>query len=208
MEISVKFIFPLFVLHLVRGLPNVYQYEVEKAKELAHFFEAGYKDFQLEEQRLVKLYGFSWKDCSTSPPIVNIKSLSVSPDPLAFPGTLTIQTDFALKKNIVAPLKAELKIEKKVAGIYIEVPCIDSFGSCTYEDICQYLAVIKDQCPDPVKKAGIDCSCPIKQGSYSLPKTDFDLTASIIPSGDYHVIANLTESGAEAGCLDLYISVA
>jgi hypothetical protein len=39
-----------------------------------------------------------------------------------------------------------------------------------------------------------------------LPKTEFDIVASVIPTGDYHVRANVTYTGKEAACLDLMLS--
>lgn len=46
------------------------------------------------------------------------------------------------------------------------------------------------------------------QNSYNLGKTEFDVSASVIPGGDYHIIADITMNGAQATCIDMYISVA
>ena len=47
----------------------------------------------------------------------------------------------------------------------------------------------------------------IFQNSYSLPKTEFDIVASIIPTGGYHIIGNATMNGMEAACLDIMFTV-
>lgn len=44
------------------------------------------------------------------------------------------------------------------------------------------------------------------QNSYSLPKTEFDIDASVIPAGDYDVRANVTYMGKEGACLELTLS--
>lgn len=48
----------------------------------------------------------------------------------------------------------------------------------------------------------------VLQNNYSLPKTSFNIQASIIPEGDYHVVANISMNGAEVVCLDIYVSIA
>ena len=51
-------------------------------------------------------------------------------------------------------------IEKEVLGEWIKIPCVDSVGSCSYQDICAFLEEVT--CPDPLVKAGIPCKCPFK----------------------------------------------
>jgi len=55
-----------------------------------------------------------------------------------------------------------VKLYRKTFGVYIEIPCIDGFGSCTYDDLCAMLAPVQSQCPNPVLKIGINCACPFK----------------------------------------------
>ncbi|XP_053399427.1 ganglioside GM2 activator-like [Mercenaria mercenaria] len=190
----------------VEALPNVFQYEIAKAQSFVHTFEMPRKEnYPSEGQR--KLGPAKWEDCSSTAPLVNIKSLSITPDPLHFPGPLDVATEFTIKENLLAPLKVDLLIKKKILGTYIEIPCIDNFGSCKYDDICQVLSQVGDQCPDPLKKIGIKCSCPFGKGTYNLPKTEFDLTADVIPSGEYEIQANVTMQGAEVVCLKLFLIV-
>ena len=58
-------------------------------------------------------------------------------------------------------------MKKKVLGVFITIPCIDGFGSCTYDDICQILSGAAVQCPSQLVKIGIDCLCPILKVSHS-----------------------------------------
>jgi len=52
----------------------------------------------------------------------------------------------------------ELTVQVKVGFIWINIPCRDNLGSCTYNNICAKLAKI--DCPDLLKKYGIPCHCP------------------------------------------------
>ena len=52
-----------------------------------------------------RLKAFSWKDCGTEASMIAIKALSISPDPLSFPGPLDIATNFNIKKTVASPLK-------------------------------------------------------------------------------------------------------
>lgn len=53
-------------------------------------------------------------------------------------------------------------MEYRVAGKYIKLPCVDQFGSCTYEDLCTILAKITD-CPKFIVDLGSNCHCPLKK---------------------------------------------
>ncbi|WAR00002.1 SAP3-like protein [Mya arenaria] len=189
----------------VKASKNVFQYEMEKADDSIDIYRHKSSSFP-EQQRVPKLTSFVWKDCGGKSALVNIKSLSISPDPLSFPGTLNVAADFLVKKALVKPLKADLTLYRKVLGRYIRLPCIDDFGSCTYDDVCSLLQQVQ-QCPKPLTDLGLNCQCPIKAKGYSLQKTGFDIGASIIPEGDYRVLANVTLNGAEATCLDLTLSI-
>ena len=58
-------------------------------------------------------------------------------------------------------LQATLDISKKVAGVWIKLPCVDNFGSCKYDDLCDLLSQVGD-CPDPIVTSGLGCQCPFK----------------------------------------------
>ena len=45
--------------------------------------------------------------------MVNINSLVVSPDPLAFPGPLDIAADFKIKSPLNQPLKVRVSLSEK-----------------------------------------------------------------------------------------------
>ncbi len=61
--------------------------------------------------------------------VINVHSLTVSPDPVTVPGSLNVSADVSIMQDIVAPSSVELKVYKKLFGVFIEVPCIDNIGS-------------------------------------------------------------------------------
>jgi ganglioside GM2 activator len=98
-------------------------------------------------------------------------------------------------------------MEKKVAGFYIKVPCIDNVGSCTYGDLCKDWA---DVCPKYFSKYGIPCACPIPANTYTVPDIEFDITGKLPPgaSGDLRVTANMNSpSAGHLGCLQVTINL-
>ncbi|XP_052077961.1 uncharacterized protein LOC127715881 [Mytilus californianus] len=166
-------------------------------------------EIQDEEAKIVQftmnnVESFTWKNCGGQG--AGFTDLSLTPDPLQFPGTIHISAKAYINTTVQAPLPATLLIEKEVAGKYIKIPCIDSFGSCTYDDVCELLDEIT--CPDPIVKAGIPCQCPFKPAQYTLPTADFDVDTSFFPSGGYHIKGSISMNGQMTGCLDIYATVA
>ncbi|XP_005110587.2 ganglioside GM2 activator [Aplysia californica] len=155
--------------------------------------------------RSSRVGAFKYTNCGDpNTDLANLKDLTLSPDPLTFPGPLNVQFDADIKSTVDAPLKGVVVIETKIGSTWLKIPCIGNIGSCTYDDICELLQGIT--CPQPFVSAGIPCQCPFSQGSYALPKTTFDIEAAIFPPGDYHATANLTYGGSRVACVDIYAS--
>lgn len=68
--------------------------------------------------------------CSTGGTTAAIKfnHIMVAPDPVVLPGNVTGAFNVTAHTDIVAPLKADVTLEKKVLG-WIKIPCIDNVGS-------------------------------------------------------------------------------
>lgn len=52
----------------------------------------------------IKVTEFSYKDCGGGNALINIQSVSVTPDPLVFPGPLNVATNFRINNNVGPPL--------------------------------------------------------------------------------------------------------
>lgn len=165
-------------------------------------------------RRLSKVGGFSWENCGEGKDPVVLQSLSVAPDPISIPGNLRISAAVNGNKAMASPLKTVLVVEKALGDLWIQLPCIDQLGSCTYDDICTILDTLippGTPCPEPLLTYGIPCHCPFKAGSYSLPASDFALPDVELPSwmtnGNYRVRAVVSSKGEELSCVKLGFSL-
>lgn len=148
--------------------------------------------------------GFSWSNCGSASDPVQLKNLTLSPDPIKLPGDVTASAGAEVGVDLDAPLAVTLKLKKKIFGVMVEIPCLDNIGSCDYDDICPMLQNIT--CPPELKKYGIPCHCPIHRGSYYLPATAIAvaLPPSVptwLESGDYEVEAHVSKDGKAVACI-------
>jgi len=152
------------------------------------------------------LKSFSWKACGPATDPVQVKTVDVAPDPIQLPGNLTV--GFTSTDTVVFPddIYISLTIEKKVAGFYIKIPCVDDYGSCKYTNLCP---TWKEVCPKYFEKFGFPCSCPAPAGNYSLPDTVFEITTKIpfIATGTFRVTADIGSSEYHLFCLQIVADV-
>jgi len=152
------------------------------------------------------LTSFSWSDCGSGSESIHVKSLSVSPDPIAIPGLLSLGFNITNAKDLSSPVSLSTIVKKKVFGVWIKIPCEDNVGSCDYDDAC---SVIPPTCPESFIKYKIPCKCPIKSGSFIMPLSPvINITGAGIPKwlegGSYEVKATLKDkSGTEVACVDV-----
>ncbi|KAM4747313.1 ganglioside GM2 activator [Rhinophrynus dorsalis] len=163
---------------------------------------------------LTKLNDFSWSNCDGGSLPGQIKSLSVRPDPITIPGTVTVSTVLSTTVPLESPLKISIIAEKELLGEWLKVPCVDNIGSCTYDHICDLLDDLippGQECPEPLRTYDLPCHCPIKAGSYSLPETDIEIPNIYLPSwltnGNYRVTGTLIKGDKEIGCAKLTFSM-
>ncbi|KAK3100360.1 hypothetical protein FSP39_018706 [Pinctada imbricata] len=151
-----------------------------------------------------RVKSFSWSKCGGS--LAEITDMAVTPDPIALPGTLHIQAKGNISAtSIDSPLPATLEIKKKAAGVWIKIPCVGDFGSCSYDDFCEILDSVGD-CPDPIVSSGLGCNCPFKKGTYNVPSVDIDIPYGF-PSGDYNITGTLHYQNQLAACLNLMLTI-
>ncbi|KAG8509303.1 Ganglioside GM2 activator [Galemys pyrenaicus] len=157
---------------------------------------------------------FTWDNCDDGKDPAVVTSMTMEPDPVAVPGNLTVSAEVKTSVPLSAPLKAELTLEKEVAGIWVRIPCVEQIGSCTYENICDMLDTLVPPghpCPEPLHTFGLPCHCPFRAGTYSLPRSDFTLPDLELPgwlsSGHYRVQGVLSSSDQRLGCLKVSVSL-
>jgi len=185
--------------------------------------QANFNHAQLQVQDLIRILtvpeemqnvqarnGFSWSNCGSPGDPVQLKNLTLSPDPIKLPGDVTASAGAEVGVDLDAPLAVSLKLKKKIFGVMVEIPCLDNIGSCDYDDICPLLQNIT--CPPELKKYGIPCHCPIRRGSYYLPATAIAvaLPPSVptwLESGDYEVEGHVTKNGKPVACIHVTVDL-
>ncbi len=97
-------------------------------------------------------------------------------------------------------------MEKKVAGFYITIPCIDNVGSCTYGSLCQAWA---SACPKYFEKYGIPCTCPIPANTYSIPDAVIGISGKLpsIVDGQFRLTGDIGSNAGHLGCIQLEIGL-
>ncbi|KAK3731903.1 hypothetical protein RRG08_043236 [Elysia crispata] len=128
--------------------------------------------------------------------LVKVKKFEYSPNPVTFPGNLTLDLEFDILQDIVAPVSVNTAIEVGALGGVLQIPCINGIGSCFIDDICEKITA--DECPDFFKNNNIQCQCPFQKGSFSLPELNI-----YIPLGDCHVTIQVHTNDVFAFCLDI-----
>ncbi|XP_014789285.1 ganglioside GM2 activator [Octopus bimaculoides] len=152
------------------------------------------------------LKSFKWSDCGNSSSTLKVKELTVGPDPLVLPGTVTIGFELDVAEDFDDGLSGSVEIYKKVESTFIRIPCIGNIGSCEYKDVCGLMAQIP-QCPQPFIDNKIPCKCPFKKNSYKMPSSNIDIPGDPIPSGDYKATVHLKHNDAFAGCLQVSLTL-
>ncbi|CAL1287326.1 unnamed protein product [Larinioides sclopetarius] len=105
-------------------------------------------------------------DCGGADKIITFKDGSVLPDPVQYPGNVTVSVDMEVLKDLpISDLDMKVSL-MKLDPIRRNLPCIHGVGSCSY-DFCEHIENFRDiYCPyfpDPD-----DCGCPIKAGTYNM----------------------------------------
>jgi len=160
------------------------------------------KQYENAEMMLV---GFSYDDCSSGSDPSHLRSLNVSPDPIPVPGQITVSASAENGESVAGNIKASVKIETKIFGTFIEIPCVDNFGSCDYDDLCSLLPKPEEPCPPIFAKAGIPCRCPFPAGKFNLPSTRVALPSIPLPlhSATVRVTVHLSSDGKPITCIQL-----
>ncbi|XP_074068682.1 ganglioside GM2 activator [Macrotis lagotis] len=163
-----------------------------------------------------KVSNFSWENCDDGHDPVVITSLEVEPVPITIPGKVTIAMETKTSVPLTSPLKAVVTLEKEMTpGFWLQIPCIKKIGSCTYKDICETIDSFippGTPCPEPLHTYGLPCHCPFKKGTYSLPKSGFQVPAIQLPpslsSGNYRAQTILSQGHTHLGCFKINVSLA
>jgi ganglioside GM2 activator len=154
-------------------------------------------------------HAFSWKNCGDTSDPVTVNSLTLSPNPVVLGKNISLSFSATSKVNLTSGGKAEVKIWKK-EGIWIEIPCVDNVGSCTYDNLC---SLIPDKpCGPILTKNHIPCKCPFNAGTYSIPNPVSIKTKnpglSWLTSGEFSAQGTvLDDAGHRLACYLVYVTL-
>ncbi|XP_064610003.1 ganglioside GM2 activator-like [Liolophura sinensis] len=174
--------------------------------EYSHLFE--YLTFPAQNKAVdPRVTRWAWSSCGGTTDLVVVGNITVAPDPIKLPGTITVSVAAKIKQDIPDPIEAQLTIRKKLGILWITIPCIDNVGSCTYPGVCQMLE--KVTCPAPVVSIGQNCRCPIKQsdGFYMQPSEFVINAGGDIPTGDYQIEAKASHNGQSITCVNISFTI-
>eukprot|EP01127_Copromyxa_protea_P000937 TRINITY_DN10852_c0_g1_i1.p2 TRINITY_DN10852_c0_g1~~TRINITY_DN10852_c0_g1_i1.p2 ORF type:complete len:182 (-),score=43.99 TRINITY_DN10852_c0_g1_i1:49-594(-) len=155
---------------------------------------------------------FSWNQCGGTG--VKFINLAARPSPIVLGQNVTITA--AASINTVGDSSSltsvSLHLDKKVLGVWVEVPCVDKVGSCTYEDPCSLLAKESSHICSVLSPFGIPCQCPFAVGHYSLGASGLTTLVknpnlSWLTNGDFYAKVVLNGNAGEYLCLEVYASV-
>ncbi|XP_043837819.1 ganglioside GM2 activator-like [Dromiciops gliroides] len=160
---------------------------------------------------LDKVSDFLWQNCDYGHDPVLFSSLEVEPVPSCTLGKATI----CMETKTTVPLtsvKAVVTGEK--SGFWLQIPCLKNIGSCTYRDICETIDSFippGEPCPKSLHTFGLPCYCPFKKGTYSLPKTRFQIPPmKMLPSlssGNYYAQIILSNDNTHLSCFKINVSL-
>ncbi|CAF3657778.1 unnamed protein product [Rotaria sp. Silwood1] len=126
----------------------------------------------------------SWENCESESNDIKLLNLTISPNPIVAPGSVSIIITIYTNQNLTSPLKATVSLRKKFIIGYVSVPCF-SIGSCTYDDLCSLCK---------------QCNCPLEEGEHilNLP-IKIDSTSWMI-AGNYQAQIDLETNSKRKGC--------
>merc|ERR1712179_347980 len=163
---------------------------------------------------------FKVTDCSTSPnKLITVENIVLTNDPVPIPGNESVSLDVHVLRPIagVGHYTVNLRVQRHVFNGYVQVPCVEDVGSCTY-DLCTILDGhhynTPNHCPQEIASSTSDfpCSCPFAVGDYHLNPTgaqigELPFYLKWLGGGDYKAEAKVvdTTTGEEVGCFILQL---
>ncbi|KAK3712472.1 hypothetical protein RRG08_002802 [Elysia crispata] len=148
--------------------------------------------------------------------LLDLQSYDVAPDVIPVPGNFSMGLEFDLNRDLEgAQIQLETVIKKKIAFVYVPIPCIGRVGSCKY-DLCKLFdGTFTEGCPAIMQRNNIPCSCAgFKAGKITMNTETVEIPKlgplwSWLAKGDYKVQlkARDLKTNKYIGCLNLAGSV-
>merc|ERR1739838_95956 len=159
----------------------------------------------------------TWEQCGSTDAL-KIDNIAIGSDKVTIPGELKVNLKASVLKEVVVPTKVTLKLVKNG----LTLPCIPlgdmHLGSCTYDDVCETLKRIPDDCKSNgilgtiLADAGLPCRCPLPVNEINISgaKVTLDPVPSYIKflaEGRIDIEAKAFNGGSEIACVQLSVDV-
>lgn len=144
----------------------------------------------LNSQRSHSVEGFSWNNCGKPSKVLQIKDLTVTPDPVKEGSSAHVSIAGNLTEDIPAPIAVDVLLEIKYVGVWHKVPCTHGLGSCSYPDICAKMPPGR---------------CPLKKRSFSLSKVVQVPTGP--PAATYRLTGNMKSAQGFLACIQILVDL-
>jgi len=161
---------------------------------------------QISSAKHFHALSLSWRNCGPSVDPIQLKSLAITPDPIRIPGNFTIDGSADVGTVLPTDVRASVFIERKVGPFFVKVPCVNNFGSCNYDNVCELWSQV---CPKYAEKFGLPCECPIPANVYSVSNANVFIAKSVPPEllGEYRATADISSSQGHLGCVFIDLTI-
>lgn len=121
----------------------------------------------------------------------------------------SVKSTYTLGGNAIS---AQLVLEKDVYGVYVEIPCIDHIGSCTYDDLCGLMKNNTNRLCPIFKKLNLPCPCPFAPGVYKVATQNVATKVpanlpSWLETGTYYAQVQLFDGNTNIFCVEVYAAI-
>ncbi|CAF0849126.1 unnamed protein product [Rotaria sordida] len=152
-------------------------------------------------------FDLSWDNCGPSEDPVQLKSLDISPDPIRVPGNITITGSVDVTSQIPTDVHAVVFMQRKVGPFFVKVPCVDNFGSCNYDNVCELWAKFCSKMH--LSQYGLPCECPIPADTYSVSNANIFVNKNL-PSellGEYRTTVDIGSNENHIACINIDLTI-
>jgi len=128
--------------------------------------------------------------------------------------SFAVTINSAIDKKSMAMV--QMLLSKKVGDDWIEIPCIDGYGSCTYAppayDLCSLIPTYFSSYCVILQQLGLSCACPYPKGMFKISKPLSLSIPQLVPAflvvGDYYFKLIVESTDMSVMCEEVYFSVA
>ena len=106
-------------------------------------------------------------------------------------------------------------MSKHLRFVSLPVPCVSNFGTCNYDDLCDFLPNAHDPLTEPCPSDLIDlkmpCKCPINSNEYSIHNFNVYISKpdTELPLGGLYSVEVIFKNGTRdrIGCMKMQLQV-